>query len=101
MTGTVHGSGIIGLGKSLPKKKITNAELSKKLKVPAETFLVRSGIESRYYAEKEETASQISAKAARAAIHAAGIQVQDIGWIIGGTSTGDYRFPAMACKVQD
>ncbi|MDD5218429.1 MAG: ketoacyl-ACP synthase III, partial [Candidatus Omnitrophica bacterium] len=88
------------LGRGVPKKKVTSRELAKKLKVTPQWILSRTGIRERRYLGPRETASGISALAARQAIARAGLQAEEIDLVIGCTSSGDYVFPPMACKVQ-
>jgi 3-oxoacyl-[acyl-carrier-protein] synthase-3 len=69
--------------------------------IPASTIVKKTGIVTRYIVEDDETASAMSAIAARQAIAMAEVDPSQIGLIIGCTFSGDYRYPAMACKVQD
>ncbi len=95
------GVGIIGLGKYIPKNVVTNENLAGRLNVASEWILKGTGIKSRYFVNGEESASWISAKASKQALERAGVSVEDISLVIGCTFSGDYVFPAMACKVQD
>ena len=90
----------MGLGKCLPKKRVTNQSLAKKLKTDPDSIVGRTGIRCRHFAGKKESASFLSAQAAKQALKNAGVTPQEIQLIIGATSSGDYLFPAMACKVQ-
>ena len=96
-----YGIGIKGVGKYVPGKVISNEQIEAWTNVPAQTIVNKTGIETRYIVEDDDTASGISAIAARQAIGAAGIEPDHIGLIIGCTFSGDYIYPAMACKVQD
>jgi 3-oxoacyl-[acyl-carrier-protein] synthase-3 len=96
-----QGVGIIGVGKFIPKTVITNKQVEALTKIPADAILQKTGIVTRYIVEDHETASGISAQASLEAIEMAGIKPEQIGLIIGCTFTGDYVYPAMACKVQD
>jgi 3-oxoacyl-[acyl-carrier-protein] synthase-3 len=93
------GVGIIGLGKYIPKNVLTDDEVTRRLGVPPGWVLERTGIETRYVVGPDETASGISAQAARDAIVDAGISADDIDLIIGCTFSGDYKYPAMACTA--
>lgn len=101
MSGLNSGVGITGLGKYIPRNVVTNEEVSRRLKISPEWIIERTGIKTRYFVSEGETASGISAIAAGQAIERAGIKAEDLGLIIGCTFSGDYKFPAMACKVQD
>ncbi len=100
VTQSDFGVGISGLGKYLPRKTITNAELGKKIKILPSEISERSGITTRHFAGKDESASRMSADAANAALRQAGVKADKINLIICCTTSGDYLFPATAAKVQ-
>jgi len=96
---------ISGTGSALPARLVTNAALAVELAergidTSDEWIVARTGIRQRYLASPEETSSVLGARAARAAIAAAGLQPADIELIIVATSTPDYVFPSTACLVQ-
>lgn len=93
-------AGIIGIGKYLPEKVVTNVDLEKILDTSDEWIRTRTGIEQRYIAENEET-SDLAYKAAVKAIENAGITAQQIGLIIVATVTQDQNFPSVACQIQE
>jgi len=95
------GVAVVGVGKYVPKKVVTNEQISAWTHIPSETIVAKTGIVSRYIVDDDETASGISAIASRHAIEMAGIKPEQIGLIVGCTFSGDYIYPAMACKVQD
>ncbi|MBL7091677.1 3-oxoacyl-ACP synthase III family protein [Acidovorax sp.] len=95
------GIGVLGVGKYIPQKVVTNEQLEAWTQMPAQTIVDKTGIVTRYIVEDGETASGMSAIAAKQAIEMAGVQADQIGLIIGCTFSGDYVYPAMACKVQD
>jgi 3-oxoacyl-[acyl-carrier-protein] synthase-3 len=95
------GVGVIGVGKYVPRKVVTNEQVETWTGVPASTIVAKTGIVTRYIVEDDETASGISAAAARDAIAMAQISPEQIGLVVGCTFSGDYIYPAMACKVQD
>lgn len=95
-------SKIIGTGSYLPKKIITNDELSKTLDTSDEWITSRTGIRQRHCADPiNETCSFMGAKAAEEALLMAGIKATDLDLIIVGTCTADYRLPSAACLVQE
>jgi len=96
-----HGVGIIGVGKYVPGNLVTNEQIEEWTGMPAHTIVEKTGIEQRYIAHDKETASAMSTTAANQAIEMAGINPDEIGLIIVCSFTGDYVYPAMACKVQD
>jgi len=95
------GVSVIGVGKYVPAKMINNKMLQEWTGVPAQKIMENIGVETRFVVEDHETASGMSVIAARQAIEMAGIDPSQIGLIIGCSFTGDYVYPAMACKIQD
>lgn len=94
-------AGILGLGRYLPPKKITNADLEKMMKTSDEWITTRTGIRERRIADKDVAASDLGVEAAKIAIKDAGLGAEDIDLIITATITPDMAFPATACIIQD
>lgn len=93
------GIGILGLGKCIPAKSISNAELEEWTGLPLGTIEAKTGIQNRYVAETGVTASQLSVSASRMALERARVAPEDLNLILGCTFTADYWYPALACKV--
>lgn len=100
MTQSGNGIGIIGLGVSIPEARIDNETIADQLDVSSEWVAKVSGIETRSCVAPGESASQIAVQACRNALQSASDLKLPIFWVIGGTSTGDYAFPALAARVQ-
>lgn len=92
--------GIVGVGKYLPKKVLTNADLEKMVDTSDEWITTRSGIKERRLAAKNEATSDLALKAAKDALEDAKISPQDLDLIIVATITPDMQFPSTACIVQ-
>lgn len=92
---------IIGWGKYLPGKIVTNAELAKTTDINPEIVSSRTGIEARYIADPKQASADMATRASRIALEMADVAPDEIGLIIAATSTPDYLFPATACLVQD
>jgi 3-oxoacyl-[acyl-carrier-protein] synthase-3 len=92
---------ILGTGRAVPEKILTNADLEKMVDTSDEWIVERSGIRVRHIAEKGAALSELAAEAARKAIEDAGLGAEDIDLIILATVTGDMKFPATACFVQE
>lgn len=92
--------GISGVGKYIPKKLVSNSHLAKQCGVSEEWIQERTGIQSRFYADPNETASFMGAEAARQALKNSKLSPSDIGLILCCTYTGDYQLPPSACKIQ-
>lgn len=91
---------IIGVGKSLPEKRLTNADLEKMVDTSDEWITKRVGIKERRIAEKGQTSSYFGAKAAKQALDMSGISAEDIDMILVATSTPDSVYPSTACLIQ-
>lgn len=92
---------IIGTGSYLPSKIVTNIELESKVPTSAKWIKDNLGISERRIASKNETTSDLGAKAGLAAIKDAGLEESDIDLIIVATATPDRLSPSTACIVQD
>jgi len=90
-----------GCGQALPRRVVSNAELSALVETSDEWIRQRSGIERRYIADETETTSVLGTVAARAALASAGMVPADIDLIVCATSTPDYTFPATATQIQN
>ncbi|MEC1178819.1 ketoacyl-ACP synthase III [Metasolibacillus meyeri] len=94
-------AGIIGIGKYVPEKVVTNEDLEKILDTSDEWIRTRTGIEARRIAADNENTSDMAYKAALAAIESAGITAEQIGLILVATVTPDQAFPTVACQIQE
>lgn len=94
------GVGIIGLGKYVPKKVVTNFDLERILDTSDEWIRTRTGIEQRRIAENEPT-SELAYQAAKNAIEDANISPEEIDLILVATITPDRAFPSVACQLQE
>jgi 3-oxoacyl-[acyl-carrier-protein] synthase-3 len=92
---------ILGTGRAVPDKILTNADLEKMVDTTDEWIIERSGIRQRHIAEKGSALSQLTAEAARRALDDAGVEAKEIDLIILATVTGDMKFPATACFIQE
>ena len=91
---------LTGTGSALPRTRVSNEELAKRVDTSDEWIVERTGIRFRHIAEPDETTATLGADAAKQALAAAGLEPSDIGLIIVATATPDNTFPASATKVQ-
>ena len=91
---------IVGSGAYLPKKILTNYDLSKKIDTSDEWITSRTGIKERHIADKNQLNSDLAFEASKRAIKNSKIKVSNIDLIIVATSTPDNTFPSTATKVQ-
>ncbi len=97
----MQGISIIATGKALPRRCVSNDDLSKIVDTNDEWIRSRTGIESRYQCDGEkETCITLAAEAGKNALEKSGIKKNEIGLIIVATSSGDYALPSVACMVQ-
>jgi 3-oxoacyl-[acyl-carrier-protein] synthase III len=94
-------AGIIGIGRYLPEKVLTNADLEKIVDTSDEWIRTRTGIEERRIAEDDVNTSDMAYEAALKAIEHAGITPMDIDMILVATVTPDRPFPSVACMLQE
>lgn len=92
--------GIIGVGKYLPKKVLTNLDLEKMVDTSDDWILTRTGIKERRLAEKNEATSDMAIKASRLALNDAKLKPEALELIITATISPDMQFPAVATIVQ-
>ena len=93
-------SRIIGCGGYLPERVMPNAELETMVDTSDEWIRTRTGIRQRHIAREDETTSQMSVKAARAALEMARLEPNDLDLVIVATTTPDQVYPGTACLVQ-
>jgi 3-oxoacyl-[acyl-carrier-protein] synthase-3 len=91
---------VAGYGAYLPKKIVTNNDLSKIVDTSDEWITERTGIRERHIAADGELTSQMATRAGRQALDRAGLSGADLDLIVLGTTTPDETFPAAATKVQ-
>lgn len=96
---TVIRSQLIGTGSKLPTKVLTNDDLSKMVDTNDEWISTRTGIRSRHIAAKDELTSDLAFAAAEEAVANAGINAEEIDFVIVATITPDNTFPATAAKL--
>ena len=95
------GTGIIGIGRELPEKILTNFDLEKMVDTNDEWIRTRTGIQERRIADDNTNTSDIALAAAKKAIADADIHPEDIDMIMVATVTPDQSFPSVACMIQE
>ncbi|MCL5276495.1 MAG: ketoacyl-ACP synthase III [Deltaproteobacteria bacterium] len=94
-------SRILGVGRYLPEKVVTNSDLEKVMDTTDEWIRQRTGIEQRRFVAEGEGAALLGVKASEEAIKRAGLKKEDIDLIIFATLSPDYNFPGSGVLVQD
>ncbi len=96
----MSGLAILGTGRCLPKRCVSNEEMSRLVDTSDAWIASRTGIRQRYFCEKGETNAHLAAEAARKAMEKAGVLPEEIGLCIAATFTPDHATPSLACQVQ-
>lgn len=97
---TYPGITIAGVGHHLPDHVEDNKTLCRGLDVTPVWIVEKTGIQRRYIAGADESASDYAVKAAQLALESAGIRADEVDLIIACTFSGDYIFPPLSAKVQ-
>jgi 3-oxoacyl-[acyl-carrier-protein] synthase III len=92
---------VTGVGSALPKRIMTNEDISKIVDTSNEWIVERTGIHARHIAGEGETTRSLAVEAAQKAMVAAGVTAADIDLIVLATSTPNNTFPATATLVQN
>ncbi len=93
-------STVAAIGKYLPDNCVQNADLPQQLETSDEWIRERTGIAQRHIAAPHETTAFMATEAAKQALLAAGIAIDQVDAIILATTTPDNGFPATATRVQ-
>jgi 3-oxoacyl-[acyl-carrier-protein] synthase-3 len=91
---------IRGVGAHLPKRVMTNDDLSRVVDTSDAWIRERTGIEQRHIAADDELTSDLGIAASRKALVRAGIDPVDIDLVVCATSTPDRTFPATGVRIQ-
>ncbi len=92
---------ITGLGFYVPETIVTNHDLEKLMDTNDAWITERSGIKQRhFFTEGIDTVSSMGARASEMAMERAGVQAEDIDFIIFATLSPDYYFPGSGVLLQ-
>lgn len=91
---------IRGSGAYLPKKILSNKDLSSLVDTSDEWIYSRTGILRRHIAADDELTSDLGRLAAEDALANAGVEPDDVDMIVLATTTPDSTFPATAARIQ-
>jgi 3-oxoacyl-[acyl-carrier-protein] synthase-3 len=84
---------IVGTGRFVPGEPVTNDILARVLDTSDEWIRQRTGISQRHFAPEGVGASDLAVIASQRAIASAGLEPDDIDYIVFATMTPDYPFP--------
>lgn len=89
---------ILGTGSALPKKQVSNDDLSKFLDTSDEWIIPRTGIRSRHVIS-DELLEDLAVSAAEKALEDAGVGVSDIDLLICSNVVNEYVTPSLSCII--
>src|ERR1700758_3102280 len=90
---------MVGVGRYVPERILSNQDLEKVLDTSDEWITTRTGMKRRHVASEQEATSDLAIAAARKALEKTALTPGDIDCYIVATVTPDYPFPATACIV--
>lgn len=94
-------SKIAGIGHYVPENVVTNDDLTKLMETTNEWIVERTGIKERRFINPEkDTVANMAAKATEMALDRAGMNKDDIDFIVLATITPDYFFPGSGVLLQ-
>jgi 3-oxoacyl-[acyl-carrier-protein] synthase-3 len=91
---------LAGYGKAIPRRVVTNQELSARIDTTDEWITERTGIKQRHVVSEDEHCSTLATQAAREALTKANVDGADLDLIIVATSSPDYLTPPVSSQVQ-
>ena len=92
---------ILGTGRCLPQRCVTNDDMARMVETSDEWISTRTGIRQRYFCGEDEGVVSLSAGAARKALEKAGVSADQLGLILTATFTPDSFTPSVACQVHE
>jgi 3-oxoacyl-[acyl-carrier-protein] synthase-3 len=93
--------GILGAGKYVPERRLTNRDLEQMVETNDEWIVTRTGIRERRIADPSQASSDLAYEASARALAAAGLTADQLDLIIVATVTPDMFFPSTACLLQE
>ena len=91
---------ILGTGRAVPERVLTNADLEKMVETSDEWITERTGIKERRIGDEKTTASSLGTEAALKAMEMAGVTADELDLILVTTVTADMPFPSASCMIQ-
>ncbi|OBH98953.1 beta-ketoacyl-ACP synthase III [Mycobacterium scrofulaceum] len=91
--------GLLSVGAYRPERIVTNDEICENIESSDEWIFSRTGIKTRRFAARDESAASMATEAGRQAIATAGLTPSDIDCVIVATSTHFLQTPACAPAV--
>jgi len=93
-------SRILGVGRFLPERRVTNSDLEKMFDTSDAWIQQRTGIAERRYADEGVYCSDLALEASLRALDHAGMSRNELDFIIFATLSPDHHFPGSGCILQ-
>ena len=90
---------IVGVGRALGSRVVTNGDLAGVLDTTDEWISTRTGIKARHFVGEGENAATLAVDASKKALEHAGVDGGTVDLIVCGTSTAPESMPSVACLV--
>jgi 3-oxoacyl-[acyl-carrier-protein] synthase-3 len=90
---------IVGVGRALGSRAVTNEDLERSLETSDEWIATRTGIKERRFVGEGEDCATLAIGASKKAIEHAGVGGETVDLILCATSTAPESMPSVACLV--
>ena len=90
---------ILGVGRAVPDRVVTNDDLSQRMETSDEWIQQRTGIRQRRHISENTGATDLGKIAAEEALRAAGVSAKEIDLLIFATLSPDIDWPSCACLL--
>ena len=90
---------IIGVGRALGSRVVTNEDLQRTLETSDEWVVSRTGIKERRFVGEGEDCAKLAIEASKKALEHAGVGGDSVDLILCATSTAPESMPSVACLV--
>jgi 3-oxoacyl-[acyl-carrier-protein] synthase III len=90
---------ILGVGRAVPERVVTNDDLSQRMDTSDEWIQQRTGIRQRRHIAANTGATDLGRIAAEDALRSAGISARDVDLLIFATLSPDIDWPSCACLL--
>lgn len=90
---------IVGVGRALGSRVVTNHDFEKSMETTDEWVVERTGIKQRHFVGEGEDCVTLATDASKAALEHAGLEGGSIDLVLCATSTSPESMPSVACLV--
>jgi len=90
---------LLGSGHALPQQRLSSAELDLRLGLATGTVERIGGVRSRAFANADETAASLAARAAQAALESSGLNAAQLDCVVAASGTMDQGMPCNAALI--